>query len=379
MFKPTRKCHPVIKAVNYLVIDLPAPVNISVWWNFGSILGLCLTIQLITGLLLAIHYIPHADLAFPSIAHIVRDVNNGWLLRAFHANGASLFFFAIYLHVGRGVYYASYLFHYTWNIGVILFILSMATAFLGYVLPWGQISFWAATVITNFFSALPYFGKSLVEWVWGGFAVGCATLTRFFSLHFLFPFVIIIITGLHLIFLHETGSNNPLGVRGGPSKIPFHPYYIIKDLLGFSVVLLPLIIIIFLYPHMFTEPENFIPANPLSTPLHIKPEWYFLWAYTILRSVPNKLGGVVAIFMAILILFLLPGSHLSARQGASFYPPRQFLFWTFVATCLLLTWIGGKPVEAPYEGLGQLFTASYFLYFGLQPLPPLLWDWLIDT
>lgn len=379
MIDPIKTPSPLYLTLKQSLLDLPAPINLSIWWNFGSILGLCLTAQLISGIFLAIHYLPSAEHAFSSIIHITRDINNGWLLRAAHANGASIFFFSIYIHIGRGLYYNSYLYILTWYSGVLIFILTMGAAFLGYVLPWGQISFWAATVITNFFSAIPIWGKLLVEWVWGGFAVTSVTLTRFFTFHFILPFVLILFVFIHLIFLHETGSTNPLGVNSNPSKIPFHPYYTIKDLLGFCIILLFLATVILWLPYIFLEPENFIPANPLSTPLHIKPEWYFLWAYTILRSIPNKLGGVIAIFLAIFILFFLPITPQPMRQGATFYPPSQILFWIFITTCLLLTWIGGKPVEPPYEYLGQYFTLFYFLYFFLQPFPPLLWDKLLDS
>lgn len=379
MANPLKTLHPLPLLIKNSLLNLPAPINISIWWNFGSILGLCLCIQLITGIFLAIHYLPRAEHAFASVVHITRDINNGWLLRSIHANGASFFFFAIYIHIGRGIYYNSFNFSLTWYRGVLIFILTIATAFLGYVLPWGQISFWAATVITNFFSAIPLWGKDLVEWVWGGFAVTRVTLTRFFTFHFILPFILIVFVLLHLLFLHETGSREPLGLNSNISKIPFHPYYTIKDLLGFSLILLLLSIIILWFPYIFTEPENFIPANPLSTPLHIKPEWYFLWAYTILRSIPNKLGGVTAIFAAVLILATLPSTVPPSRRSSAFYPPTQILFWTFSANCLLLTWIGGKPVEPPYEALGQCFTSLYFLFFFIYSIPSLLWDWFIDT
>lgn len=379
MTKPLRKSHPLIKIPNNRLIDLPAPRNISIWWNYGSLLGLCLTTQLITGIFLAIHYIPHTDLAFSSVAHICRDVNYGWLLRGLHANGASIFFLCLYLHAGRGIYYGSYILIATWTTGVILLLGTIAAAFLGYVLVWGQISFWAATVITNFFSALPYIGKILVEWVWGGFAVGSATLTRFFAFHFLVPFILTALSVIHLLFLHQTGSNNPTGTNSNPQKVPFHPYYTSKDLLGFIILILLLTFITLLDPYLFTEPENFIPANPLSTPLHIKPEWYFLWAYTILRSIPNKLGGVAAIFAAILILCLLPIIHFHRRQPIAFYPPTQLLFWSLIATCALLTWIGGKPVEAPYETIGQILTLLYFTLFFIFSPTSQAWDNLIDT
>nr|AMA06821.1 cytochrome b [Sipunculus nudus] len=379
MFKPIRKTHPVLKVINSSLIDLPAPANLSIWWNFGSLLGLCLGIQLVTGLFLAMHYTPHVDLAFASVAHIMREVNYGWLLRYLHANGASFFFICLYLHMGRGIYYGSYLYLETWNIGVILFFLTMATAFVGYVLPWGQMSFWGATVITNLLSAIPYIGKMLVEWIWGGFAVANATLNRFFAFHFLLPFIIAALSVLHLLFLHQTGSNNPLGINSNSDKVPFHTYYTTKDLTGFIVMLSALTFLTLLAPNLLGDPENFIPANPLVTPLHIKPEWYFLWAYAILRSIPNKLGGVIAMFAAILILFALPFIFTSKARGMAFYPLSQILFWAFVTNALLYTWIGGRPVEAPYEFLGQIFTTMYFLYFILHPLLTRSWEKIMTT
>lgn len=377
MFRPIRKTHPLTKILNNVLIDLPAPRNLSVWWNYGSLLGLCLVIQILTGLFLSIHYTPHIDSAFTSVAHITRDVNYGWLLRNLHANGGSWFFICLYLHVGRGIYYNSFLYIETWNLGVILLILTIATAFIGYVLPWGQIRFWGATVITNLFSAIPYIGKTLVEWLWGGFAVDNATLNRFFALHFLLPFLIAAASAIHIIFLHQTGSNNPLGVNSRADKIPFHWYYTSKDLLGIFLILLSLLTISIFTPNLFGDPENFIPANPLVTPLHIKPEWYFLWAYAILRSIPNKLGGVIAIFSALLVLFILPFTFSQHSRGTQIYPLRQILFWSFIANFILLTWIGGRPVEAPYERLGQIFTTLYFLYYLVTPFSFSIWDKLI--
>lgn len=374
MFSPLRKTHPAIKIANNSLIDLPAPSNLSIWWNFGSILGLCLVLQIITGLILAIHYTPHIDLAFSSIAHIIRDVNYGWLLRFSHANGASWFFICVYLHVARGIYYGSYIHIETWNLGVILLVVLIATAFVGYVLPWGQIRFWGATVITNLLSAIPYIGKALVEWIWGGFAVDNATLNRFFAIHFLLPFVMAALSILHLLFLHQTGSNNPLGINSNSIKIPFHIYYTIKDTVGFVVLLASLAFISLFAPNLLGDPENFVPANPLVTPIHIKPEWYFLWAYAILRSIPNKLGGVIAIFAAILILFILPLIATHKARGLIFYPPAQILFWLLRADTLLLTWIGGCPVEPPYELLGQIFTFIYFFLHISIPVSASRWD-----
>nr|AAF13422.1 cytochrome b [Loboparadisea sericea] len=355
-----RKNHPLMKIINDSLIDLPTPSNISGWWNFGSLLGVCLITQIVTGLLLATHYTADTSLAFSSVAHMCRDVQFGWLIRSLHANGASFFFICIYLHIGRGFYYGSYLNKETWNIGVILLLTLMATAFVGYVLPWGQMSFWGATVITNLFSAIPYIGQTLVEWAWGGFSVDNPTLTRFFALHFLLPFVIAGLTLVHLTFLHETGSNNPLGIPSDCDKIPFHPYYSTKDILGFALLLLPLITITLFSPNLLGDPENFTPANPLATPPHIKPEWYFLFAYAILRSIPNKLGGVLALAASVLVLFLLPLLHVSKQRSMTFRPLSQILFWTLVANLLILTWIGSQPVEHPFIIIGQLASFTYF-------------------
>nr|YP_009427761.1 cytochrome b [Baicalia turriformis]ASU96512.1 cytochrome b [Baicalia turriformis] len=374
MRKPIRKTHPVLKMMNNVLIDLPAPSNLSIWWNFGSLIGLCLGIQIMTGLFLAMHYTDHVELAFSSVIHITRDVNYGWFLRTLHANGASWFFICIYFHIGRSMYYSSYVNVHTWNIGVILLFLAMATAFLGYVLIWAQMSFWGATVITNLLSAIPYIGKMLVEWVWGGFAVDNATLSRFFTLHFLLPFTIAAMTMLHLLFLHETGSNNPLGLNSDAEKLPFHSYYSFKDLVGFIILLLGLLMLVLFQPQLLSDPENFIPANPLVTPIHIQPEWYFLFAYAILRSIPNKLGGVIALIMSVMILFLLPALHQAKFRSNAFYPVNQILFWSFVGIFSILTWIGACPVEAPYEQIGQAFTTLYFMYFLIYPLMQTMWD-----
>nr|AFN70675.1 cytochrome b [Garrulus lanceolatus] len=355
-----RKNHPLLKIINDSLIDLPTPSNISAWWNFGSLLGICLIIQIITGLLLAMHYTADTSLAFSSVSHMCRDVQFGWLIRNLHANGASFFFICIYLHIGRGFYYGSYLNKETWNIGVILLLALMATAFVGYVLPWGQMSFWGATVITNLFSAIPYIGQTLVEWLWGGFSVDNPTLTRFFAFHFLLPFVIAGLTLVHLTFLHETGSNNPLGIPSDCDKIPFHPYYTIKDILGFALMLIPLVTLALFTPNLLGDPENFTPANPLATPPHIKPEWYFLFAYAILRSIPNKLGGVLALAASVLILFLIPLLHVSKQRSMTFRPLSQILFWTLVTDLLILTWVGSQPVEHPFIIIGQLASFAYF-------------------
>nr|ABO30892.1 cytochrome b [Brama brama] len=358
-----RKTHPLLKIVNDALVDLPTPANISVMWNFGSLLGLCLASQILTGLFLAMHYTPDVESAFASVAHICRDVNFGWLIRNLHANGASFFFVCLYLHIGRGLYYGSYLYKETWNIGVVLFLLVMMTAFVGYVLPWGQMSFWGATVITNLLSAVPYVGTMLVEWIWGGFSVDNATLTRFFAFHFLFPFVIAAMAVLHLLFLHETGSTNPIGLNSNADKISFHPYFSYKDLLGFAVLLMALATLALFSPNLLGDPDNFTPANPMVTPPHIKPEWYFLFAYAILRSIPNKLGGVLALLASILVLMVVPFLHTSKQRALTFRPVSQFLFWTLIADVMILTWIGGMPAEQPFIIIGQVASLLYFSLF----------------
>nr|AXS66249.1 cytochrome b [Tenebrionoidea sp. 2 KM-2017] len=379
MKTPLRKISPVTKIINNSLIDLPSPSNISTMWNFGSLLGLCLGIQIVTGIFLAMHYCPNVELAFNSVAHICRDVNYGWFIRTLHANGASFFFICLYLHIGRGMYYSSYNLMHTWSIGVLIFFLVMATAFLGYVLPWGQMSFWGATVITNLVSAIPYLGTSIVQWIWGGFAVDNATLTRFFAFHFLFPFIVTALVMIHLLFLHQTGSNNPLGINSNIDKIPFHPYFTFKDLAGFLIMTFILISLTLLNPYLLGDPDNFTPANPLVTPVHIQPEWYFLFAYAILRSIPNKLGGVIALVMSIAILFILPFTNKKNFATNQFYPLNKFMFWALLSIVILLTWIGARPVEDPYILTGQILTTLYFAYYIINPLIYKTWDKLLTN
>nr|ATB56571.1 cytochrome b [Eudontomyzon stankokaramani] len=358
-----RKTHPLLSLGNNMLVDLPSPANISAWWNFGSLLSLCLILQIITGLILAMHYTANTELAFSSVMHICRDVNNGWLMRNLHANGASMFFICIYAHIGRGIYYGSYLYKETWNVGVILFALTAATAFVGYVLPWGQMSFWGATVITNLISAVPYVGDDIVVWLWGGFSVSNATLTRFFTFHFILPFILAAMTMIHIMFLHQTGSSNPLGINSNLDKIQFHPYFSFKDIFGFVILLGVLFMISLLAPNALGEPDNFIYANPLSTPPHIKPEWYFLFAYAILRSIPNKLGGVMALAAAIMILLVIPFTHTSKQRGIQFRPLAQITFWILIADLALLTWLGGEPAEHPFILMTQIASTVYFMIF----------------
>lgn len=368
------KDHPLLKIVNGALVDLPRPQNISGWWNFGSLLGLCLRTQLLTGIFLAFHFRARTLLAFERVRHIIRDVEGGWVLRVIHANGARIFFFCLYFHVGRGIYYSSFYFYFTWIVGAVLLILVIAAAFIGYVLPWGQISFWGATVITNLFSAIPYVGRDIVVWIWGGFAVDNATLTRFFSFHFLIPFIVAAISIVHLLFLHQTGSRNPLGVRRDNLKIRFHPYFSFKDLVGFIGLIIFLFYIAIFDPWYLGDPENFVLANPLVTPVHIQPEWYFLFAYAILRSIPNKLGGVVALALSIGVLFTLPFQKISRFRGTQWYPFRKLYFWLIICVIVLLTWIGARPVEDPYILIGQRITIIYFLLFlGFQSVKK-IWD-----
>nr|ARH54752.1 cytochrome b [Trigonopterus sp. 3 AH-2016] len=373
----TLKKSPLMKTLENSLIKLPTPANISVMWNFGSLLGLCLFMQILTGIWLSMHYCPNTDIAFNSVAHICRNVNFGWLLRSIHANGASCFFVCIYIHIGRGIYYSSYNLSTTWTSGVTIFLLIMASAFFGYVLPWGQMSFWGATVITNLLSAIPFIGNTLVQWIWGGFSVDNATLARFFSFHFIFPFISLAFVIIHLIFLHQTGSSNPLGLNSNLDKLEFHPYFTFKDIMGFIGMLFILTILSLKMPYLLSDPDNFTPANPMTTPAHIQPEWYFLFAYAILRSIPNKLGGVIALMASVTILYLMPFLNKKKFSSTQFYPINKFIFWSFLTTFLLLTWIGARPVEEPYILTGQILTILFFLFFFINPLCSKIWDQML--
>jgi ubiquinol-cytochrome c reductase cytochrome b subunit len=357
----------VTAVLNSHLIDYPTPINFNYWWGFGSLSGICLAIQLVTGIFLAMHYVPNIDHAFFSVEHIMRDVNYGWLLRYGHANGASMFFICVYLHMCRSLYYGSYARprQWAWVSGVVIFVLMMGTAFMGYVLPWGQMSFWAATVITNLASAIPLVGPSIVEWVWGGFSVDNATLNRFFSFHYLLPFALTGGVGLHLVLVHQYGSNNPLGIDSKPDKIPFYPYFYVKDLIGLDVFLLGFAFFVFFEPNVLGHPDNYIPANPVSTPAHIVPEWYFLPFYAILRAIPDKLGGVICMGGALVALGLLPFLNSSEVRSSLFRPIYRILYWAFIIDAVILGWIGQKIVESPFQEIGVIATLFYFSFFGL--------------
>jgi ubiquinol-cytochrome c reductase cytochrome b subunit len=360
------KSHPLLKLVNSYVIDSATPSNISYLWNFGSLLGLCLVIQIITGVTLAMHYNPSVLEAFNSIEHIMRDVNNGWLIRYLHSNTASAFFFIVYLHIGRGLYYGSYRAPRTlvWTIGTVIFILMMATAFLGYVLPYGQMSLWGATVITNLMSAIPWVGQDIVEFLWGGFSVNNATLNRFFALHFVLPFILAALALMHLIALHDSaGSGNPLGLSANYDRLPFAPYFLFKDLITIFIFIIALSIFVFFMPNVLGDSENYVMANPMQTPPAIVPEWYLLPFYAILRSIPNKLLGVIAMFSAILCLLVMPYVDFGITRGLQFRPLSKIAFYIFVANFLILMILGAKHVESPYIELGQICTAIYFAHF----------------
>ena len=356
---------PLFSIINDHLINYPTPINIHYAWNFGFLASMCLIIQILTGIFLAMHYTPHVDLAFASLEHIMRDVNYGWLLRYIHANGASMFFIVVYIHMFRGLYFGSYTKprHFVWVIGVVILLIMILTAFIGYVLPWGQMSLWGATVITNLVSAVPLIGDSLVTWLWGGFSVDNATLNRFFSFHYLFPFIIAALSLIHLALLHQDGSGNPLGVNSSMDKIPMYPYFIIKDFFGIIIFLIFFSIFVYFYPNLLGHPDNYIEANPMVTPAHIVPEWYFLPFYAILRSIPHKLGGVMAMISAILVLVLLPWIHSTEIRSSRFRPIYRFAYYTILSCCLILGWIGGMPVEEPYVIIGQIASIYYFFYF----------------
>nr|YP_006280865.1 apocytochrome b [Neopyropia yezoensis]AFH57671.1 apocytochrome b [Neopyropia yezoensis]AGZ17867.1 apocytochrome b [Neopyropia yezoensis]QGA30543.1 apocytochrome b [Neopyropia yezoensis]WKD83605.1 apocytochrome B [Neopyropia yezoensis] len=356
---------PLFNIVNNHLIDYPTPINIHYAWNFGFLSAMCLIIQIVTGIFLAMHYTPHVDLAFISVEHIMRDVNFGWLLRYIHANGASMFFIVVYIHIFRGLYYGSYAAprQFVWVIGVIILLLMIITAFIGYVLPWGQMSLWGATVITNLVSAVPLVGDSIVAWLWGGFSVDNATLNRFFSLHYLLPFVIAAASLVHLAALHQEGSGNPLGIDASSDKVPMYPYFIVKDLLGIVAFIIFFSFFVYFSPNLLGHPDNYIEANPMVTPAHIVPEWYFLPFYAILRSIPHKLGGVICMIFAIVVLALLPWIHSTEIRSSRFRPIYRGLYWSMAACCLILGWIGGMPVEDPYIIIGQIASVYYFLYF----------------
>nr|YP_009266672.1 cytochrome b [Cladophialophora bantiana]ANK79139.1 cytochrome b [Cladophialophora bantiana] len=376
------KSHPLLKMANSYVIDSPQPSNISYLWNFGSLLAFCLIIQIITGVTLGMHYTPNISEAFDSVEHIMRDVNNGWLVRYLHSNTASAFFFLVYLHIGRGLYYGSYKAPRTlvWTIGTIILIVMMATAFLGYVLPYGQMSLWGATVITNLMSAIPWIGQDIVQFIWGGFSVNNATLNRFFALHFVLPFVLAALALMHLIALHDSsGSSNPLGVSGNYDRLPFHPYYIFKDLITIFLFIIILSIFVFFMPNVLGDSENYVMANPMQTPPAIVPEWYLLPFYAILRSIPNKLLGVIAMFAAILALLIMPFTDLSKLRGIQFRPLSKVAFFIFVANFLILMQLGAKHVESPFIEFGQISTVLYFAHFlVIVPFITLLENSLVD-
>jgi|TARA_B110000208_G_scaffold40706_1_gene53849 quinol-cytochrome oxidoreductase complex cytochrome b subunit len=355
----------ILAVVSNHLVDYPTSINTSYMYGFGSLAGLMLVVQILSGVFLAMHYTPHVDLAFASVEHIMRDVNNGWLIRYVHANGGSFFFLVVYIHIGRGLYYGSYMAprEHLWASGVLLFVLMMATAFIGYVLPWGQMSFWGATVITNLFSAIPVVGESIVQWLWGGFSVDNATLNRFFSLHYLLPFAIAGLALVHLVLLHQNGSTNPLGIESNVDKISFYPYFYVKDLLGFVTLMAIFTFFVYFQPNTLGHPDNYIPANPMVTPAHIVPEWYFLPFYAVLRSIPDKLGGVAAMGGAIVLLGLMPWLNTAEVRSSAFRPIYRKLFWFVLADFLILGWIGQNEVETPYVEVGQLATVIYFAFF----------------
>jgi ubiquinol-cytochrome c reductase cytochrome b subunit len=358
---------PIYALVKDTMMDFPTPKNLNYWWTFGGILTLMLVVQIITGIILAMHYTPHTSMAFESVEHIRRDVNYGWLIQYMHANGASMFFIAVYLHMFRGMYYGSYKAprEVLWMIGVVIYLIMMATAFMGYVLPWGQMSFWGAKVITNLFSAIPFFGDAITTWLWGGYSVDNPTLNRFFSLHYLLPFVLAGVVGLHIWALHVPGNSNPTGisVKSGQDTVPFHPYYTMKDSFAIGVFLLFFAFWLFFQPNYLGHAINYQPADPLVTPAHIVPEWYYLPFYAILRAIPNKLMGVVAMFGSILILFALPWLDTSRVRSGAYRPMFKWFFWIFAVVCVALGYLGSKPPEGAYVIWARILTTYYFVHF----------------
>nr|YP_008082056.1 cytochrome b [Rhizoctonia solani]AGK45434.1 cytochrome b [Rhizoctonia solani] len=375
------KSHPILGLLNSYMVDSPQPANISYMWNFGSLLGMCLVIQILTGAFLAMHYCPSVDMVFISVEHIMRDVNYGWAVRYTHANTASFFFIFVYFHVARGLYYGSYRSPRVllWSIGVVMLVMMMGIAFLGYVLPYGQMSLWGATVITNLLSAIPWIGQDFVQLVWGGFSVSNATLNRFFSLHYLLPFVLAALVAMHFIALHEHGSSNPLGISGNVDRLSFHPFFTFKDLVTVFLFLLTLSIFVFYMPNALGHSDNYIPANPMSTPASIVPEWDLLPYYAILRSIPNKLVGVLAMFASLLILLIMPIVDTSRIRGNQFRPLMKFFFWVFVANFFILMWIGSQHPNSPFVEVGQVATALYFAWFVIiVPLVGIVENTLMD-
>lgn len=367
--------NPLVAIVNNHIIDYPTPTNLSYHYGFGSLAGVMLVVQILTGIFLAMHYTPHVDYAFASVEHIMRDVKNGWLIRYAHANGASFFFIVVYIHIFRGLYFGSYMYprQLLWCSGVVIFLLMMATAFMGYVLPWGQMSFWGATVITNLFSAIPFVGQNIVEWLWGGFTVDNPTLNRFFSLHYFLPFIIAGLSLVHLILLHQSGSTNPVGVEVKSDFLPFYPYFYVKDLLGFFGLLIVFLFYVYYYPNDLGHPDNYIMADSIKTPPHIVPEWYFLPFYAILRSIESKLGGVVTMFASIIVLLFLPFINTSEVRSTAFRPIYAIFYWMVVADFILLGWVGQKAVDTPFFEIGRLATLFYFVFFlVLVPLSGIL-------
>nr|ANI87264.1 cytochrome b [Metopaulias depressus] len=371
MMMPLQKSHLLFKIVNNVIVDVPLPSNISTFWNLGSLLGLCLIMQITTSLFLTMRYISHIDLAFSSVIHICRNVNYSWFLRNTMLMEHTFFFICLYIHIERSIYFSSYMNLHTWMMSVIILLMVMASVFLGYVLLWGQMFFWSATIIMNLFSTIPYIGIDLVQWIWGSFSVDNATLTLFHFFHFILPLMAAAFSMIHILFLHQANANNLLGISSQPDKMPFHPYFTFKNIVKFIMMLTVLLFLTLLTPYFLGDTDNFIPANPLVTPPHIQPEWYFLFAYIILRSISNKLGGVIALVTSVIILMILPFTHMSKFQSLVFYPFNQILFWIFVVIVLLLTWIGAGPVEDLYIFTGQVLTILYFL---INLLSLIWWD-----